>query len=139
MSAHTIELDVLFRNGDSGEDDERTYPVELAEGQLEAEIAALRAEVSRDTLVAFVKGLYQEPDSDGAARGVAYEPLLTEFAYYGHERLGWHDVSVMVKGIRIDGEAIEISDDQMDEVMRDELFLQLVRNDPDPASMYIAG
>lgn len=129
MIAHTIELDVTMTNGDTGHQDDSTVKVELDEGQLDEQIQALRSEVSNETLINFLKGLYAEPGRTDMPKGAAYDHLLAEFTTGAYDDLGWHDVSVSVSAIRIDGEPVEVTDDQLDEILYQEMAIQLVRDD----------
>ena len=141
-----IDLDVIYKNGESGETKEGSVTLDASDEKTISMVEDIKSGVTHEALESFFKHLYDNTNEDrpmdGSEVGVGYETLWDQFSQrafdgQGKRSLGWHDVTVDVCGLRIDGKEIwDESSHDYDEVDCYEWRLQLVREEK---FMYCCG
>jgi hypothetical protein len=103
-----INLQLSFMNGDSGERAEHEVDVEISDNKHITAAWVCESRPTEETFTVFLRGLYDNPNMDGSKVGVAYNALWENFSNFAFDELGWHDVSVDVVGVSIDGEETKL-------------------------------
>ncbi len=124
-----IELDVVYRNADSGEIDEQTIAVETDDEKLSFMATACEFRPTAQSFITFFKTMYDNSELSGSGaegNGVLYDQIWAIMSRWAFQKLGWHDVTVDVTGLVVDGDRIPI-DDMTIEIS--DWSLQLVRDE----------
>jgi transposase-like protein len=129
--ANEVILTFEMRNSDSGDVDEIDVTLHLPH-----EIS-ISLSPGDDELSSFVRQLYGNPDFDGSkAMGIGYEKIYGILSERAYDQLGWHDVTASVVKLSLNGKSLQLSDEQIYEILSGEMQLQLSR---DERLMYICG
>jgi hypothetical protein len=132
-----VKLGIQVENGDTGEQDSMSIALSVTEETAIAALDNVSREPNQETLTVFFQILYGNPDfDDSSSKGVAYDEIWKHLTEYGWNNLGWEDVMATVDSINVDGKAVEISDDDLEYTLGQELKLQLSREE---SVMYICG
>jgi len=140
MKNTIIEIRFDLQNGDTGE---QVFGIETKiEVQNKALSEATREVLenySTETLRKLIKEIYDNPEMDSSlspSKGACYQQLWSTLSQYAYDKLGWHDAQASVTGIIIDGQNLEITEDDIEYILGQEMRLQLVRDD---GFMYVMG
>jgi hypothetical protein len=140
MSASIIELQFDLENGDTGERvSDIAARIEIENQALAQVIEEILENYSTENLKNLLKAIYDNPEMDSSSsemKGAGYQKLWSILSQYAYDKLGWHDAQASVTEIIIDGRRIEISEEDMEYILGQEMRLQLVRDD---GFMYIIG
>lgn len=109
-----LEFDVVYFNGDNGERDEQTFSIETDNQEVDFLTTVCSSRPTEETFVKFFKRIYDNPTMDGAEKGILYDEIWSIMSRWAFDKLGWHDVTVDVIGLRVDGENMRIDENMMD-------------------------
>tara|TARA_B110000211_G_C14057027_1_gene543832 strand:- start:1572 stop:1973 length:402 start_codon:yes stop_codon:yes gene_type:complete len=103
-----FELKVTYNNADSGETDEQVIQVSSDDEKIFVLALTCEGRPSEETFENLFKKMYDNPSMDGVNTGVLYNEIWTIMSRWAFEKLGWHDVTVDVIGLVIDGEKTKL-------------------------------
>lgn len=109
-----FELDVIYNNGDTGETDSQVVNFDASDEKTELLAAICSGRATNETLGQLFKHLYDNPNMDGTDAGVAYETVWGIMSRWAFDELGWHDVTVDVVGLKVDGQEYPFDPDMVD-------------------------
>lgn len=103
------EIEVIYNNADSGEQDEQVITVESDSEDLQILAITCESRPTGEMFNKFFRKMYDNPNMDGTDAGVLYEELWAHMSHWAFDKLGWGDVTVDVQGLSVDGEKLEIN------------------------------
>ena len=104
-----VSLQLKFNNADSLENADRSIDVEISDEKVIAMAWVCESRPTEQTFTVFLRALYDNPKMDGSEVGVSYNELWDDFSRFAFYNLGWHDVTIDVVGISIDGEETKLA------------------------------
>ena len=99
-----IDMKIVYNNADNGERDAQAVSVASEDDRLEYLGAICTARETEQTFEQLFKEMYDNTSMDGGKKGVLHDELYEIFSRRAFEKNGWHDVTIDVIGISIDGE-----------------------------------
>lgn len=108
------EIEIIFYNADSGQQDEQIITVESDSEDLQTLAIACGSSPTGEMFNQFFRKMYDNPNEDGTDAGILYEELWTHMSHWAFDKLGWGDVTVDVQGLSINGEKVEINLEAID-------------------------
>lgn len=99
-----FELKVVYYNGDNGQSDEQVIAIETENEKMQFLGVMCSGRPTHQTFDQLFKTMYDNPTMDGASKGELYDELWPVMSKWAFDKLGWHDVTVSVIGLLIDGE-----------------------------------
>lgn len=102
-STMKFELKVVYRNGDNGQSDEQIIVIETENEKMEFLGMSCSGRPTHQIFDQLFKAMYDNPTMDGAEKGELYDELWPIMSRWAFDKLGWHDVTVSVIGLSIDG------------------------------------
>ena len=122
------KINLLFRNGDTGYDEEFSITVASDNSLIGQLFAAVVNQPSNEGVKELLISMMGNSDENESPRyGVLYEEIYKELSYYAYERLGWYDVMVGINSIERGNDILNIKEFNPDLI--DELELQLSREE----------
>lgn len=109
-----VKLELALNNSDSHETDRRTIEVEINNDRVIAMGWVCESRPTEESFTTFLRALYGNPNcdlpkADDSQLGVAYHEIWDNLSRYAYDELGWHDVTVDVLGLYIDGEETKLA------------------------------
>jgi len=122
------KINLLFRNGDTGYDEEFSITVASDNSLIGQLFAAVVNQPSNEGVKELLISMMGNSDENESPRyGVLYEEIYKELSYYAYERLGWYDVMVGINSIERGSDILNIREFNTDLIY--ELELQLSREE----------
>jgi len=122
------KINLLFRNGDTGYDEEFSITVASDNSLIGQLFAAVVNQPSNEGVKELLISMMGNSDENESPRyGVLYEEIYKELSYYAYERLGWYDVMVGINSIERGSDILNIREFNPDLIY--ELELQLSREE----------
>jgi len=122
------KINLLFRNGDTGYDEEFSITVASDNSLIGQLFAAVVNQPSNEGVKELLISMMGNSDENESPRyGVLYEEIYKELSYYAYERLGWYDVMVGINSIERESDILNIREFNPDLIY--ELELQLSREE----------
>ena len=122
------KINLLFRNGDTGYDEEFSITVASDNSLIGQLFAAVVNQPSNEGVKELLISMMGNSDENESPRyGVLYDEIYKELSYYAYERLGWYDVMVGINSIERGSDILNIREFNPDLIY--ELELQLSREE----------
>ena len=122
------KINLLFRNGDTGYDEEFSITVASDNSLIRQLFTAVVNQPSNEGVKELLISMMGNPDEDESPKyGELYEEIFKELSYYAYERLGWYDVMVGINSIGRGNDTLNIKEFNPDLI--NELELQLSRGE----------
>lgn len=99
-----FELKVVYRNADTGHYDEQFIEVSTEDEKIQFLGSVCSSRQTPETFDQLFRAMYDNPTMDGAQKGALYDELWPIMSRWAFDKLGWHDVTVSVIGLKIDHE-----------------------------------
>lgn len=99
-----FELNVTYNNADSGEMDEQVIKVSSDDEKTIILASMCKGRPSQEIFEKLFKKMYDNPNMDGVDAGILYNEIWAIMSKWAFDELGWHDVTVDIVGLLIDGE-----------------------------------
>jgi hypothetical protein len=124
-----IGLSFRYENGDTGETfEEGGYTVDSDSAELQGSLNDWLERRDEESLKRFAIDLIGDPiENECETHGTAFEELLKVFFWRGADKLGWHEITVTITEIAVDGEELELSEIE-EATLAEDCRVQLVRD-----------
>lgn len=99
-----FELKVVYRNADTGHYDEQLIALSTDNEKIQFLGAVCLSRPTPQSFEQLFRAMYDNPTMDGAQKGALYDELWPIMSRWAFDKLGWHDVTVNVIGLKIDNE-----------------------------------
>lgn len=132
-----IGFKFVYDNGETQEsfEEDEVYTLESDSADLQDALNHWLESRDEDSLKRFAIDLMGDPDENFCETyGAAFGKLLKVFLWRASDSLGWHEVTVTITEIAVDGENVELSEIE-EAVLAEDCRVQLVR-DAEP-TMYM--
>ena len=104
-----FDLNVVYNNSDTGNSDEQVISIETADQTMIFLGTVCESRPTDETFDNLFKKMFDNPTMDGVDRGVLYDEIWPIMSRWAFEKLGWHDVTVDVVGLSVDGEKTKLN------------------------------
>lgn len=125
-----IEIGFKLRNSESLETYDDRLSVSVSDEFVQGIAIDLSKNLTANLLTIFAHRLMGNSELDASeAEGVALKEVARMLCWRTFDKLGWHDVTATIASLKINDVRLDLSADEIQDAIHDELMIQLERDE----------